>query len=144
MKTFLVLLTLLCLCNGCATSYRWKDPAVQFQKRKHFYVETELSDGKELHLAIAEELRGLGYNVSSGQLTMIPKDADTLVSFHSRWEWDFTTYLIQLDVQVRDVKSGKILASAGYHRPAIGGTSTTTLIQRVLHEIFPKKTPAQN
>ena len=141
MKSILVLLALLCLCSGCASSYRWKDPAARFQNRKHFYVETEPSDGKQLHLAIANELRALGYNVSSGHLTMIPKDADTLVTFQSRWEWDFTTYLIQLDIQVRDVNSGKILASSSYHRPAIGGTSTTTLIQRVLGAIFTKKTP---
>jgi hypothetical protein len=142
MKSLLLLLAVLCLTTGCSTSYHWKSPSAQLQQRKHFYVETETSDGQNLHVTIANELRAMGYTVTSGHLTMIPKQADTLVSFQSRWEWDFTTYLIQLDLQVRDVRTGKVLANSGYHRPAISGTSTSAMIQHVLGEIFVKKTPA--
>lgn len=141
MKPVLVLLAVLCLTTGCSTSYRWKAPTAKLEERKYYYVETETSDGKNLHLLIANELRAMGYTVTSGHLTMIPKQADTLVSFQSRWEWDFTTYLIELNLQVRDVRTGKILAHSGYHRPAISGTSTTAMIQHVLGKIFIKKTP---
>jgi hypothetical protein len=142
MKLFLVLLAALCLSTGCSSSYHWKAPSVQLQQRKQFYVETEPSDGKNLHVLIANELRAMGYTVTSGHLTMMPKEADTLVSFQSRWEWDFTTYLIELDLVVRDAHSGKILANSGYHRPAISGTSTSAMIQHVLDEIFVKKKAA--
>jgi hypothetical protein len=142
MKQFLVLLAVLGLTTACASFSTWKDPKAQLQNRRHFYVESELADGHDLHVAIANELKAMGYNATSGYLTMMPKEADALVSFHSRWTWDFTTYLIELDLQVRDPKTGRILATVNYHRPGIGGTSTEDLIKRVLAEIIGAKKPA--
>ncbi len=142
MKPILLLLAILGLATGCSSLASWKDPAAQLQNRKHFFVESELADGRNLHAVIAEELRARGYNATSGPLTMIPKDTDTLVSFQSRWTWDFTTYLIALDLQLRDPKTGKILATVSYHRPALGGTSTNDLIQHVLTTILGTKKPA--
>jgi len=139
MKPFLVLLVVLGLATACASFSSWKDPSAHFEKQKRFYVESELADGQNLHTTIATELRARGYNATSGFLTMMPANTDILVSFHTRWTWDFTTYLIELDVQMRDAKSGKILASVSYHRPGVGGTSTEALIQRVLNEILGAK-----
>lgn len=139
MKQFLVLLVVLGLATGCASFSSWKNPSVQLQTRKHFYVESELADGHNLHTTIATELRAMGYNVSSGFLTMMPPDTDALVSYTSRWTWDFTTYIIELDMQIRDPKTGKILATVYYHRPGVGGTSTEALIQRVLKELIGTK-----
>jgi len=141
MKSFIALLSLLLLLTGCTSNYAWKDQKIDLKQRKLFYVESELSDGKNLHLAIAEELRNMGYKTTSGYLTMMPREADTLVSFQSRWTWDFTNYLIELNIQVRDPYSGKIIASAGYHRPAIGGTSTDALIRMTLSKIFSENKP---
>jgi hypothetical protein len=132
----------LLLFAGCASNYAWKDPKVDLLERTHFYVESELADSHQLHIAIAEQLNEMGYHATSGYLTMMPKDADALVSFNSRWTWDFTNYLIELNIQVRDPVSGKILASAGYHRPGIGGTSTKDLLHRTLITILTPKTPA--
>jgi len=142
MKRFLILFALLGLVTGCASVSSWKDPKVQLQQRKQFYVESELADGHNLHVTIAEDLRAMGYNATSGFLTMMPKDADTIVSFQSRWTWDFSTYLIELDMQIRDAKTGKILATVSHHRPGVGGTSTEVLLKRVLTEIIGEKKPA--
>lgn len=130
---------ILLLATGCASNYAWRDSKIDFQKRKHFYVESELADSHQLHIAVAEQLNEMGYHATSGYLTMMPKDADALVSFQSRWTWDFKNYLIELNVQVRDPVSGKILASSGYHRPGIGGMSTKDLIRRTLASILPSK-----
>ena len=137
----LLAVTLL-LSTGCASNYAWRDQRIDLQQRHHFYVESELSDGHNLHVAIAEQLGALGYHATSGYLTMMPKEADALVSFQSRWTWDFMTYLIELNIQVRDPVSGKILASSGYHRPGIGGISTQELIHRTLAAILVPKPPA--
>jgi len=142
MKPFFVLLAVLGLATACASFSSWKDPKVKLQLRKQFYVESELADGHNLHAQIADELRAMGYNATSGYLTMMPTDADTIVSFQSRWTWDFSTYLIELDMQIRDAKTGKILATVSYHRPGVGGTSTEVLIKRVLTEIIGERKPA--
>lgn len=136
--------TLLFLSSGCASHYSWSDPQIDLRQRKHFYVESELADSHQLHLAIAEQLNTLGYHATSGYLTMMPRSADALVSFTSRWTWDFKNYLIEINIQVRDPVSGKILASSGYHRPGIGGTSTQELVRRTLAAILPPKAPANN
>jgi hypothetical protein len=141
MKPFLVLLAVLGFATGCASFSSWKDPKAQLQTRQHFYVESELADGHNLHEAIAAELRAMGYNATSGYLTMMPKGTDTIVSFQSRWTWDFATYLIELDVQVRDAKTGQILATVNFHRPGLGGTDTDALINRVLAKILKPKAP---
>jgi hypothetical protein len=141
MKQFLVLLAVLGLTTACASVSSWKDPKAQFQTRKQFYVESELADGHSLHEAIAAELRAMGYNASSGYLTMMPKGTDTIVSFQSRWTWDFSTYLIELDMQMRDAKTGQLLATVNFHRPGLGGTDTDALIKQVLSRIVKPKTP---
>ena len=139
MKTFPLLLALACLLSACTSNYTWSDPKVDLTKRKFYFVEAELADGKNLHQAIASELRTLGYDSDSGYLTLIPSKADTVVSYQSRWTWDFTTYLIELNIQVRDVASGRILASSGYHRPALKGTSTEEVIRTTVAAIFPPR-----
>jgi hypothetical protein len=141
MRRFFLLLVLLGLLAGCAASSGWKDPKANFQQRKLFYVEEELADGHHLDALIAQELRAIGYDASSGYLTMMPKEADTLVSYQSRWTWDFTTYLIELDIKIRDVKTGKILATDSYHRPGLGGTDTDALVRRVLAKLVKPKLP---
>jgi hypothetical protein len=135
-KYVAISLVLLGLLTGCASKFSWVDPKADLQRRKFFYVDSELSDGKNLHQAIAAELRNRGYAAGSGYLTMMPKEADVLVSYQSRWAWDFATYLIELDITVRDVRSGRIIATSGYHRPATEGTSTEEVIRKTLSAIF--------
>lgn len=142
MKILACLAALLLLTSGCTSHFAWRDSKVDLRQRKLFYVEPELSDGRNLHQAIAEELRQLGYPADAGYVTLIPKNADTLVSYQSRWTWDFTTYLIELDIQVRDVRTGRIIATSNYHRPALKGTSTEEVIHSAITAIFPTKAPA--
>jgi len=142
MKQFLILLAVLGLATACASYSSWKAPSAHLHERKQFYVESELADGHNLHVLIADQLRAMGYNATSGYLTMLPKEADTIVSYQSRWTWDFSTYLIELDMEIRDAKTDKVLATVSYHRPGVGGTSTEDLIKRVLTEIIGAKKPA--
>ena len=141
MKALLFFSTLLVLATGCSTNFAWKDPKIDLRQRKSYYVEPELSDGRSLHKAIAEELRQLGYEADYGQITLMPKTADTLVSYQARWTWDFTTYLIELNIQVRDARTGRIIASSDYHRPALKGTSTEEVIHHAVVSIFAPKSP---
>jgi hypothetical protein len=79
----------------------------------------------------------MGYDASSGALTMMPGDTELIVSYDDMWTWDFTTYMIEIDLQVRSAHSDKIIAVAHYFRPAmIFGRPPSDMIHDVLSKLF--------
>lgn len=135
----LALATSLLLLAGCTTSDVRRDPRVRLEQRRHFFVESELADGHGIDKMIAAELIAMGYRASSGPLTMLPPEADTVVSYETRWTWDFKTYLIMLNVQVRDAETGRPIGAAYFHRPGIRSMETRTLVREVLDKLLPGK-----
>jgi hypothetical protein len=87
-----------------------------------------------------QELRRLGYEASSGPLTMTPENTEAVLTYVDEWNWDFTLYMIDLDVQVRDARTGKILAAARYHHPAMGGKSPAGMVQAAIDPLFQHST----
>ncbi|MDE3084588.1 MAG: hypothetical protein KGJ37_05130, partial [Verrucomicrobiota bacterium] len=89
---------------------------------KKIYVEHRFADGRGLDQLIAAKLRDLGYDATGGPLTLMPDGVDAVVSYTDSWNWDFSLYLIELDIEVSDPGTGKILATASYRHPTIGKT----------------------
>lgn len=135
----LALATTVLFLAGCTTSDVRRDPRVRLEQRRHFFVESELADGRSVDKLIAAELRAMGYQASSGPLTMLPPEADTVIAYETRWTWDFKTYLIMLNLQVRDAETGRPIGAAYFHRPGIGDMETRTLVQQVLQKLLPGK-----
>ncbi|MES9981034.1 MAG: hypothetical protein ABW115_22495 [Candidatus Thiodiazotropha sp. 6PLUC6] len=102
-----VILTLITLLNGCAivSSSAKIVPNNDQTAIQNFYVIHQPQDKHNIDAEISELLREKGYKASNGPATKIASDADILVTYEDRWFWDLSNYLIQLNVEFRDVKT---------------------------------------
>ena len=86
---------------------------------------------------MARQLRAMGYDASSGALTMMPPGTEMIVSYDDMWTWDFNTYMIEIDVQVRNARTDKIVAVGHYFRPSmIFGHPPADMIHELLVKLF--------
>lgn len=141
MKTASFLLAAACLLAGCANVDTRIASDAHLDKVRHIWVEHRLADGRNLDDLIARELRNLGYDASAGPLTLAPRDADAIVTYDDQWTFDFTTYLIKLDVRIRDARTAKPLAAAELFRPSITGDRPSDMIHKVLGKMLKPKVP---
>jgi hypothetical protein len=138
MKTIL-LSAMALLLTACSTlSTRTPAPA-DLARVKKLYVEHRLADDRGLDQMVAAELRRLGYDASSGPLTMMPPGVDAIVSYEDQWNWDFTLYIIELDIGVSDARTGKVLADGRYYHPTPGSKSPEEMVAAVIDPIFKRR-----
>jgi len=100
-------------------------------------VEHRLADSYGIADEMARQLREMGYDASAGALTMMPGEAELIVSYQDMWTWDFNTYMIEIDVQVRSARTDKILAVGHYYRPSmVFGHPPASMIHEMLVKLF--------
>ena len=136
MKKLFPLLACALLLPACASFNIHREPGANLTSLKKIYVEHRLADGRGLDLVIAHELQRLGYDASSGPMTMMPDHVEAVVSYVDRWTWDFSSYMIELDIEVSDPRTSKILATVRYFRPAVAGKSPEEMVQAVIDPLF--------
>jgi hypothetical protein len=130
----LAALAVLC---GCAQLSTRSLPNADVGKFKHVFVEQRLVDNYGVADAMARELRDMGYDATAGALTMMPSDAEIIVSYDDMWAWDFNTYMVEFDVQVRASRTDKILAVGHYYRPSmVFGHPPAAMIRELLAKLF--------
>lgn len=132
---FLLLASALLLA-GCGSVETRK--VMSLSSFKHIYVERSLTDDRHLDETIVKELNRLGYEASRGALTMLPDNADAILTYEHRWEWDFKTYLIELRVAVRTARTNKKLADGSFYQPTPNSKSPAEVVSRVLTPLFKK------
>jgi hypothetical protein len=103
-----------------------------------FFVERHPKDGRDLARSIAEALTERGYQATSGTGAERPPDADYLVTYVDRWQWDMRMYLVDLRIDVRQPDSNAIVAYGQSFQDSMAamGKSHRDVIDRALDEIF--------
>lgn len=137
---FLLLGSLLLLLAGCTSIETRK--VVDLAPFRHIYVEHRLTDDRRLDETIVQELSRLGYVASRGPLTMLPDDADAVLTYEDRWEWDFKTYLIEFNVVLRTARTKKQLAAGRYYQPTPNSKPPAEVVGKVLTPLFAKQSPS--
>ncbi len=136
-KSILFSLLSLSLLAGCTQLSTREVPRLKLSGFKHIFVEQRLSDNYGIADDIAKELRSMGYDATSGALTMKPAGTELIVSYDDMWEWDFSTYMIEFDVQVRSARTDKIMAVGHYFRPSmVFGHPPDAMIRELLAKLF--------
>src|SRR5450432_2561172 len=79
---------------------------------QHFFVVTNLNDNHAIDRHIAAVLQSRGLDASNGPLTMMPDDAQAVVTYQDRWSWDFGDHLVFLSINVHQANSERQFASA--------------------------------
>ena len=125
------------LLAGCSHINARALPDSNIGRYKHIFVEQRLADSYGVADEIARQLRVMGYDASSGALTMMPPGEDLIVSYDDMWTWDFNNYMIEIDVQVRSARGDKILAVGHYFRPSmVFGHPPSDMIHELLVKLF--------
>jgi hypothetical protein len=127
------------LLAGCAHLNTQVDRKAGIRGMKHLFVEHNLSDGRNLDQLIARELRKLGYDASAGPMTMMPDGTEAIIAYRDTWNFDFTNYLLELDIAVRTPGTGREIAVGGYRHPSLLGTDPVAIVDKVLDPIFKQK-----
>lgn len=130
-------LLLLLLGAGCASLQTDGAPEALARARRVF-VEERLNDNLRVDRMLVEELRARGYLASHGPLTMLPGDAQFVVTYDARETWDFRPYVIELTLAVRPAKDyNQIVASGRYFRPGVTIKSTAAMVREIVGKLFP-------
>jgi len=136
MKKIFLSVACLLLLAACSSPPAHRPAGLNLARFKKIFVEHRLADDRGVDELIVRELQRLGYDASSGPLTMTPEDSEVIIAYDDEWNWDFTLYLIELDVQARDARTGKILATKHYRRPLISGKSPAEMVQAAIDPLF--------
>jgi hypothetical protein len=136
MKVFVVLLTGVLLLSSCSSIHTQRDPRSDLDKFQHFYVEHRLSDDRFIDEAIVAELKALGRDASAGPRTMMPQSADAIVTYQDEWAWDFKSYLIQLNIQIRDSRRERIVATGNYQQPSMFTKKPNQVVHAILRPLL--------
>ena len=84
---------------------------------KRIYVVQRLGDDHHLNEMLVAELQRHNRDASTGPLTMLPENADAILTYTARWEWDFKNYLIEVSLELHTAHTRKKLADGRYYQP---------------------------
>jgi lysyl-tRNA synthetase class I len=133
-KYLLPSLLAVALLAGCSSVSTRK--VIALDDFRSIYVERRLNDNNRLDELIVAELQRLGRTASSGPLTMMPEKTDAVLRYTDRWEWDFKTYLIELNIELHTARTYKKLADGRYHQPTIKTKPPAEVIRELLVPLF--------
>lgn len=132
----LVFLLAVLLLAGCGSVSTRERPRADLQDIQRFFVEKRLGDDHRIDQLIVAELQRHGRTATSGPLTMLPDDAQAIVSYTDRWAWDFSSYLIEAALEIRRARTDKPIAAASYHRAVVSRKTPADAIRVMLEPLF--------
>ena len=121
---------------GCSSVSTRK--VVELDRFQRFYVEKRLNENNRLDELIVAELQRLGREASSGPRTMMPPKTEVLVTYDARWNWDFKTYLIELNLELHTIYPSKKLADGRYYQPSLTPKQPAEAVNGILRPLFGK------
>lgn len=121
---------------GCSSVSTRK--VVALDRFQRFYVERRLNENNHLDELIVAELKRLGRDASSGPRTMMPEKTEVLVTYDTRWNWDFKTYLIELNLELHTLYPSKKLADGRYYQPSLTPKAPVEAVRGILGPLFGK------
>ena len=136
MKIRLLLPLFLLLTAGCTSLSTDQRHAKDLSKLKHLFVEHRLNDNHGIDQLIVQELQGLGLDAACGPLTMIPDNADAVVTYEDDWTFDFTTHMVSLDVAVQAVNKDKPLGSGHFLNRGVSRIPPDRMVHEVVASMF--------
>ena len=136
-RTLLVLSLSLQL-GGCATYEAQVDRGRSVARLKNFFVVSNLNDNHALDAHIAASLKARGREAGTGPLTMMPDEAQAIVTFQDRWDWDFGEHLVYLKIMVRDPQATQPFATETFVAKVPLRESAADTIDRMVGRLLEK------
>lgn len=133
-RTPLLLIAL--LLAGCSSYVSIAEPGLSQKSYQHFFVKSNFDDNHGIDGRIVRALQDRGLQAEKGPLTLLPKEAQAIITYEDRWNWDFKTHLTGLRLFLADAHSEKRIASGSFNGPAAMFTSTDEAIDRLVNKVL--------
>lgn len=123
---------------ACAGTSATPLPTAARSEGDLFYVENHGNDERQLEQIILETLRARGLHAEGGAKETRPENVDFLVTYQDRWAWDMRTYLRLIQIDVRDAKTGEIVATSRSHQDSLTSMGKTyqEIIERTANQLL--------
>jgi hypothetical protein len=141
LPVFLMLFSLGCLSQSSLDGF--SNPEIDQKGGAVFYVEKHPEDTRNFDQMIAASLRREGLNVASD-----PKEpSEFTVTYVDKWYWDLRMYLSDLRIDVRNTKTGALVATARSYQTSLAamGKTREEIIDNVVEIVVngPSETPGK-
>lgn len=131
-----LLLAVILLNSGCSINRATAnlDPSADLGSIKSIHVTKFAPDGRGINILIANKLKEMGYQTSTGIDT--PAGVDMVVTYKDKWMWDFTVYMIELTITFQDATTDSQLASGNSYHTSLTRRSPEEMVDEVIDNIF--------
>ena len=140
-----VSIAMILLLSGCAIVdlRSSKLPDANISGLKSFYVVANDVDPGKTHEEIRDAFIDMGFKAISGPKSEMPENIDAVVSYDDRWFWDMTNYMIELNLIIREPKTGYPMAEGESIRTSLARKNPKDMAKEILDSIFNPKSTAE-
>ena len=131
-----LLLAVILLNSGCSINRATAnlDPSADLGSIKSIHVTKFAPDGRGINILIANKLKEMGYQTSTGIDT--PAGVDMVVTYKDKWMWDITMYMIELTITFRESGTNYPLAEGNSYHTSLTRKSPDEMVDEILTNIF--------
>lgn len=131
-----VWLFLILALTGCRTFTAQVETDRDLNKYQRYFVKTNLNDNHGLDTMVANALKEHGKEVEQGPTTMMPQNAQVLVTFNDAWNWDFKYHMIAFSLTLTDARTEKPIAVADFTGPTSMMARPGEIIEKLVDKLF--------
>jgi len=144
LASILLLLILLASTTGCSVNRATASlsPGADLGKMKSFYL-IPGTDDEDNYKIIQSNLEHRGFSVTTGPEMPLPYKTDAVVHYVDKWMWDFTPYMLELTITLRDPINNYPLAIGNSLHTTLSRKSADEMVDEVLTNIFNAKAGPQ-
>ncbi len=140
MKLFTPALLLVCLfLGGCSTYRAMTNPQVNLRNYNKIFVINNMDDNHSIEIMLVQALREQGRDADSGPPTLVPEDAQAIISYQDQWSWDFSDHLVGLAIEMHDARKHQMIGTAVYSGPASMRTPPAQVVGQLVFKLLNKK-----
>lgn len=123
--------------TGCVNiSTATVDPSTNVYALKNMYVQQSTSDQRGVANLIADKLRTKGAQVSVGSAEQPQVKVDAVVTYKDVWIWDWSTYLLDLTILLKNPTTEQILASGNSRHGSFTRLTPSEMVSEVVDKIY--------
>jgi len=136
----------LALTSGCALNKAtgYQSPNFKAKNISTLYVVQRAGDERQINMLIKTELEKYGYVVNTGSEDSVPKQIDGLVTYIDRWVWDFSDYMMELSVFIKDPKDGFPISNGYSVHTSLTRLSAEEMVEEVVANVLGKEVTREN
>jgi hypothetical protein len=140
MKSAFQLIALLFACGvfaGCAsTQTNVVEKGRSLKGVERFFVLRNLKDNHSIDKSIVRALQARGFEATSGPITLLPDNAQTVIMYEDRWAWDFGNHMVYLKIGARDPSAVFPYVTASYLDHVALRTNVDEVVSGVVNDLL--------